>query len=449
MQTLLVFSHLRWDFVYQRPQHLLSRLAKHYRVLFFEEPVRGNQTPFLQRIAPCANVEVLRPHTTIDAPGFHDDQLVELRPLIAEYLQDFSIDDYLVWFYTPMALPLLAELSPRAVIYDCMDELSAFKNAPRQMVQRESALIKRAHLVLTGGPSLYERKRDLHDNVFCFPSAVDAQHFARHANSSNGKAAGGSAPLTRLAATARAAAQAVHDVGAMNAEAERLHGTIAQPRLGFYGVIDERFDLALLSAVADGAPDWQFVMVGPVVKIDQAALPRKDNIHWLGQQSYEVLPALVAQWDVCLMPFALNESTRFISPTKTLEYMAAEKPIVSTAIHDVVSLYGESVAIAATADEFIAACGRALSESSGARQRRIEHMRTHVAQCSWDVTARKIRDEIEAVQHGEILQDQNIAAATLSVERLFKPVRGRVGETLRASAGDRATAEIAPAVAAQ
>ncbi len=148
MQTLLVFSHLRWDFVYQRPQHLLSRLAKHYRVLFFEEPVRGNQTPFLQRLAPCPNVEVLRPHTTVDAVGFHDDQLPELKHLLAEYLSDFSIDDYVVWFYTPMALPLLADLTPQAVIYDCMDELSAFKNAPRQMIQREKALLKRAQLVL-------------------------------------------------------------------------------------------------------------------------------------------------------------------------------------------------------------------------------------------------------------------------------------------------------------
>ncbi len=195
MQTLLVFSHLRWDFVYQRPQHLLSRLAKHYRVLFFEEPVRGNQTPFLQRLAPCANVEVLRPHTTVDAVGFHDDQLPELKHLLAEYLNDFSIDDYCVWFYTPMALPLLAELTPQAVIYDCMDELSAFKNAPRQMIQREKALLKRAQLVLTGGPSLYEAKRQLHKNVHCFPSAVDAEHFSpRESSSSNGSSRGVSSP---------------------------------------------------------------------------------------------------------------------------------------------------------------------------------------------------------------------------------------------------------------
>ena len=210
MQTLLVFSHLRWDFVYQRPQHLLSRLAKHYRVLFFEEPVRGNQTPFLQRIAPCTNVEVLRPHTTKDAVGFHDDQLPELKHLLAEYLSDFSIDNYLVWFYTPMALPLLAELTPQAVIYDCMDELAAFKNAPRQMIQREKALLKRSQLVLTGGPSLYEAKRHLHPSVHCFPSAVDAEHFSPSESSlSNGSSGEVSSPhvtmpvMTTLSTTDR------------------------------------------------------------------------------------------------------------------------------------------------------------------------------------------------------------------------------------------------------
>ena len=369
MQTLIVFSHLRWDFVYQRPQHLLSRLAKHYRVLFFEEPVQGKQTPFLERFAPCANVEVLRPHTTISAVGFHDDQLPELKPLLAEYLQDFSITDYLVWFYTPMALPLLADLTPRAVIYDCMDELSAFKDAPRQMVQRETALMKRAQLVLTGGPSLYEVKCELHANVRCFPSAVDAEHFSPY-------------PMAQKE-------------NSRQLEADRLHATIASPRLGFFGVIDERFDAALITALADGAPDCQLVMVGPIVKIDPASLPKRANVHWLGQQSYEVLPQLVAQWDVCLLPFARNESTRFISPTKTLEYMAAEKPIVSTPIHDVKSLYGDSVAIASTQVEFISACKAALHEDAIARRGRIERMRMHVRQCTWDRTARAIHAELE------------------------------------------------------
>ena len=398
MQTLIVFSHLRWDFVFQRPQHLLSRLAKDYRVLFFEEPVRGKQTPFLKRLMPCPNVEVLRPHTTNDAVGFHDDQLPELKPLLAEYLNDFSIDDYLVWFYTPMALPLLADLKPRAVIYDCMDQLSAFKGAPRQMAQRESALLKRAQLVLTGGPSLYEAKRALHDNVHCFPSAVDADHFSPSTVSCNRTSTSGSVSSPHVSMAFTSSMQSTERKPSRFEEmAAHLHRDIAHPRLGFFGVIDERFDVELLTTIADAAPNWQLVMVGPVVKIDQATLPRRPNVHWLGQQPYEVLPHLVAQWDVCLLPFARNESTRFISPTKTLEYMAAQKPIVGTPIHDVISLYGDCVSIASSAGEFIAACARALSEDDHDRQRRIERMRNHISQCTWDDTARKIRSEIEAV----------------------------------------------------
>jgi glycosyltransferase involved in cell wall biosynthesis len=447
MQTLLVFSHLRWDFVYQRPQHLLSRLAKHYRVLFFEEPVRGNKTPFLQRLAPCSNVEVLRPHTTVDTVGFHDDQLPELKHLLAEYLKDFSIDNYVVWFYTPMALPLLADLTPQAVIYDCMDELSAFKNAPRQMIQREQALLKRAQLVLTGGPSLYEAKRRLHKRARCFPSAVDAEHFSPRESSSNQSSVGVSSPhvtmpvMSALPASNRKRSPYRED-------AERLHAAVGHPRLGFFGVIDERFDAQLIAAVADAAPSWQLVMVGPIVKIDPAALPQRANIHWLGQQPYEVLPHLVAQWDVCLLPFARNESTRFISPTKTLEYMAAEKPIVSTPIHDVVSLYGDSVSIAASAGEFISACAASLAESTADRESRIERMRGHVSRCTWDRTAREIHHEIQAM-----LQVQG-EAAIAEIEPVRRPSSTRTAEALRVQAvdrpGSRATNEaVMPSAAAQ
>ena len=449
MQTLLVFSHLRWDFVYQRPQHLLSRLAKHYRVLFFEEPVRGNQTPFLQRLAPCANVEVLRPHTTVDAVGFHDDQLPELKHLLAEYLNDFSIDDYLVWFYTPMALPLLAELAPQAVIYDCMDELSAFKNAPRQMMQREKALLKRAQLVLTGGPSLYEAKRQLHKNVRCFPSAVDAEHFSpRESFSSHGSSGGVSSPHVTMPVMSTLPTSD-RKRNPFREDAQRLHASIAHPRLGFFGVIDERFDAELIAAVADAAPDWQLVMAGPIVKIDPTSLPQRANVHWLGLQPYEVLPHLVAEWDVCLLPFARNESTRFISPTKTLEYMAGEKPIVSTPIHDVVGLYGDCVSVAATAEEFISACARSLAETATDRELRLERMRGHVSRCTWDRTARDIHQEIEAM-----LQSEELATAVVDPELVRRPALARNAETVRLQPVDRLTARatneaMMPSVAAQ
>ena len=405
MPHLIVFSHLRWNFVYQRPQHLLSRLARHYHVVFIEEPMLTTQAAYLERSAACPGVEVLRPHTPIDAAGFHDDQLATLQPLIEGYLADNSIDDYLVWFYTPMALPLLSELTPRAVVYDCMDELAAFKNAPRQMKQRETALLKSADVVLTGGPRLYDAKRHLNDNVLCLPSAVDAAHYS--------------------------ARRATADAAAM-ARADDLQGRIDGPRLGFFGVIDERIDLELVARLADDPSGWQVIMVGPVVKIDPQSLPQRANLHWLGSQPYELLPQLVAGWDVCLMPFALNESTAFISPTKTLEYMAAGKPVVSTPVHDVKVLFGDVVAVAQGAEAFIGACRAALRESAAhAAERTLQTMRC-VQRYSWDETVETIREALEkalarpsgtSAAASAMVTDDAAAAASNDIRKRFQDQR--------------------------
>lgn len=368
MPTLIVFSHLRWHFVYQRPQHLLTRLARHYRVLFVEEPIHADGPPRIDRLPQGPQLDVLQPRTPVEAPGFHDDQLPVLKPLLAEYLRANGIDDYLLWFYTPMALPLMAQLHPRAVVYDCMDELSAFKDAPRQLRQRETALLKTAGLVLTGGPALYESKRPHHANVHCLPSSVDVEHFG----------------AKNLAAS-----------GDMASEAQRLQGHLPHPRIGFFGVIDERLDVALLETLAERRPEWQIVMVGPVVKIDPARLPQRPNLHWLGMQPYALLPHLVAEWDVCMMPFALNDSTRFISPTKTLEYMAAGKPVVSTAVRDVEVLYADVVRIAADVDAFIAACDAALAETAAQRDARLAEMRSALSRSSWDRSADQVHAWIE------------------------------------------------------
>ncbi|WP_343729865.1 NAD(P)-binding protein [Duganella sp.] len=354
MQTMIVFCHLRWDFVYQRPQHLLSRLAQHYRILFVEEPVFHEGAAFMKTSNPAPNLTVCQPHTPVQAPGFHDDQIPLLQPLLAE-LPGYN-EQPLVWFYTPMALPLLP---PHAglVIYDCMDELSAFKNPPKQLLQRETALLKRADLVFTGGPSLYEAKRSRHDNAHCFASSVDAVHFHQALDRSNG---------------------------------HPLHGDIPHPRLGYYGVIDERFDADLVAAMADAHPEWQLVLVGPIVKIDPASLPQRQNIHYLGQQSYQVLPQFLAGWDVCLLPFALNEATRYISPTKVLEYMAAELPSVSTAITDVERPYGDIVAIGHDHAEFIAHCEAALALTPQQRAELAQRMRAVVERTSWENTAEQM-----------------------------------------------------------
>ena len=360
MPTYVAFSHLRWDFVYQRPQHLLSRIARRHPVFYVEEPVHDDGEPWLERRVDESGVIVLRPHTNIAAPGFHDEQLPALRSLFASTFAD--LERPCAWLYTPMALPLLADLPAGTVVYDCMDELSAFLHAPRQLRQREHALLQRADLVFTGGRSLFEAKRGLHADVHCFPSSVDVGHFA-------------------LAASATPTKDG------------------RPPRLGYFGVVDERFDVALLTALADAEPDWAIEIVGPVVKIDPASLPQRSNIRYAGLKPYAELPAIIADWDVCLMPFAINEATRYISPTKVLEYMAAGKAIVSTPIHDVVVPYGAVVAIAADAEAFVAACRRALDESPAQRNERRLAMAAIVEATSWEGTVGEMLALVAGADH--------------------------------------------------
>lgn len=359
--ALIVLSHLRWEFVFQRPQHLMTRLAEQYRVYFVEEPRQAAGPPRLASQQVAANLTVCVPHTPSSASGFHDDQLPVLEMLLEGLVEQDGLQDPLVWLYTPMALPLAEKLAPRVLVYDCMDELSAFLNAPRQLIQREGALLRRADLVFTGGPSLYEAKRHRHHSVHCLPSSVDEEHFAR--------------------------ARTLPDD-------HPLHADIPHPRLGFYGVIDERLDLQLIEAVARSRPSWQLVLVGPVVKIDPATLPRLPNIHYLGQQPYADLPRLLAGWDVCLMPFALNDATRYISPTKTLEYMAAGKPAVSTPIRDVEQPYSGIVAIAADAPAFVSGCDAALGMPDAQRAQLAQRMAATVAGTSWARTAARMHDLI-------------------------------------------------------
>lgn len=361
--NLVVFSHLRWSFVLQRPQHLLGRLAGQWRVTYIEEPLHTDGPAFVEAVEVGEFLTVLVPHTPLQAPGFHDDQLDLLYPMIDDWLSQHGIEQPMIWLCTPMALPLAQALDPVCLVYDCMDELSAFKDAPQPLWQRESALMRQAALVLTGGPSLYEARRRLNPNVHCVPSSVDAAHFS-------------SAGLDPSTEGAR--------------EVKALQGHLNGPMLGYFGAIDERMNLSLVALLADEHPEWQIVMVGPVVKLDPTDLPRRPNIHWLGLQPYARLPHFLADWDVCLMPFAINESTRFISPTKTLEYMAGGKPVVSTAVNDVVAMYGAAVEIACTPASFVRACERLLDASDTAREVRNSEMAALVAAGSWDRCADKI-----------------------------------------------------------
>lgn len=362
MASLVVFSHLRWDSPYQRPQHLLTRFAWFGSAVFIEEPVYDPGPPFVETMAPCANVRVLRPHTPVRTEGFDDDQIDVLAELLVPAIDAAAIGAYSVWFYTPMAQPLLRLLSPRAVIYDCMDEVAAHSPEPALFQRREQALLEQADIVFTDGPSAHEARRTSHHSVYCVPSAVDVEHFAQ---------------------------------GGTPANAHPALAALGRPRAGFIGVVDERFDCVLLAALADARPEWQFCIVGPVLNIEFARLPRRANIHYYGQQSYADLPAFLAGWDLCLLPFVLGVAPRFNSSCGALEYMAAERPVVSTPTADVVRVFGNSVSIGYSTGEFIDACERALSESPGQSAQRRSRMRRRVAGLSWDNTAVAMMNMIE------------------------------------------------------
>lgn len=355
---LVCFSHLRWGFVFQRPQHLISRFAAERRVFFIEEPFFVDEfEPRLVVTPDPSGIHVVVPHLPhgLTEPG----QIEAQRQMVDRLMADYHIKRYACWYYTPMALLFSDHLEPLALVYDCMDELSGFRGAHPQLVERERLLFGLADMVFTGGYSLYESKRKQHPNVYAFPSSVDLAHYA-------------------------VARQPLMDPADQ--------ATVAHPRIGFFGVLDERMDFDLLQAVASLRPDWQFIMIGPVVKIDPDHLPRRDNIHYLGGKDYQQLPAYVSGWDVAMMPFAHNESTKFISPTKTLEYLAAGKPVVSTSIQDVVRPYGESglVHIADTPEDFAAALEVAMKQRENADWlARVDAM---LSQTSWDGTWQRMRD---------------------------------------------------------
>lgn len=328
---IICFCHLRWNFVYQRPQHLLSRFARASRVFIIEEPVFGATDNHMDiTVDDTSNIWIIVPQLKNDMEA--TEVMAAQQLLLDSVLLTMCISEYVLWYYSPMAVGWSGHLEPKLVIYDCMDELAAFKFAPPELIQYERQLLKKADIVFTGGQSLYEAKKHLHFNIYPFPSSIDKAHF---------------------------------NIARMNVEQAPDQKNIPHPRIGFYGVLDERLDIELLKELASLRPDWHFVLIGPVVKIDPATLPQQQNIYYLGAKSYRELPYYLAGWDIAMMPFALNESTRFISPTKTPEYLAGGKPVISTPIKDVVALYGEEglVQIAATPSVFIAAAEAALTKT--------------------------------------------------------------------------------------
>jgi len=357
---IICFSHLRWGFVWQRPQHLMTRFSSFARVFFIEEPIIIAETDFPRlEYRNSMTVTVVTPYLP-QRPGmeggFNQMTNVAIRALITPFLRDQAIrHDSVLWYYTPMALG--AEpgcVSAPTIVFDAMDELANFRSAPAELRSQETALLERADLVFTGGPSLHEARRRRHPHTYCFPSGVDAAHFCYD----RGR-------------------RAPDDIG-----------NLPRPIVGYYGVLDERIDFELLEHIAARRPKWSIVMIGPLAKIGEADLARRPNIHYLGKRTYEELPAYLACFDVAMMPFAANESTRFISPTKTLEYLAGDKPIVSTPINDVIDLYGEVVNFADSAAPFIRAVEACLAEPAAEHMARARAANAILARHDWDHIAR-------------------------------------------------------------
>ncbi|WP_235879612.1 glycosyltransferase [Polyangium aurulentum] len=359
---IVCFSPLRWNFVFRRPQHLLTRVALEHRVFFFEDPVMDEGPPRLAVRPAHPGVWVVVPHLP---PHLWEHKMPWLRDMVRQLLRGHAVSDYILWYYTPKAMAFTQGLEPLAVVYDCMAELTALEQAPYSRLL-EAELLRCADVVFTDGPSLHASRRELHPNVHLLPSGTDAHHFLR----------------------ARRPA---------NRDEPFDQASIPEPRIGFFGTIDERIDLELLAAVADTRPEWQIVLLGPT-KIEPAALPVRSNIHWIGAKRYEELPAYLAGWDVALLPLVRNAWTRFANPTQTLEYLAGGKPVVATLIRDVVRPYAELgiARIAQGTDDFVLAIEACLREGPTARAERLCRIDGILAQMSWDRVHARLREILQS-----------------------------------------------------
>lgn len=362
-RDLVCLSHLRWDFVYQRPNHLMARAARDRRVYFVEEPLPADVPVPTLRSTECEGVRVVTPLVPAGSDPSGWDGMV--AGLLDELAAADAIHDPVLWFYTPMALPWARQLPASAIVFDSMDDLSGFRGASPRLRDLEAELLGRADLVFTGGASLHRRMEGRHARAHCFPSSIDLAHFRR---------------------ARRTGVDPADQAG------------VGRPRIGYAGVIDERIELELVAGLANARPDWQLVLLGPIAKIDEADLPVGPNIHRLGLKRYAELPEYLAGWDVGWMPFARNDATRCISPTKTPEYLAAGLPVVSTSIHDVVDPYARLglVQIADTVDATIAAVEAILAGDVPDRTA----VDAFLARGSWDRTWAEMAALVDGVVDG-------------------------------------------------
>lgn len=389
---IIAFCHLSWGWVWQRPQQYLSRFSKTHPVLFVETHCSRVQSPAvkLSYQPDFPNVVVAEVH--LPESRWHDGEFVDQqrRFAIQTVLEDElrgRFDDPILWFNDPMSVVAFAgHMSERLIVYDCMDELTQFKGAPPALVEREEMLVQKADVVFCGGRKMREKRLPLNANTHFFGTGVDVVHFGR-----------------------------VHsDPLPIASELANLKG----PILGYFGVIDERIDYDLLAKLADARSDWRVVMIGPTAKMDPRDFPQRSNLHWLGSRSYQDLPALTKAFTICLMPFAINAATEYINPTKALEYMAAGKPVVSTAINEVKTNFASVARVAQTHNDFVDACIRECAKPSISR---VQAGIKLAAENTWEANIAKMEAHIahaDSARRGAVSQE---SAANRSIYPLSAP----------------------------
>jgi glycosyltransferase involved in cell wall biosynthesis len=366
---IIVHCHLCWDWVWQRPQQFISRISRRHPVLFVETlgPDPTLVAPYVRLHYHADHPNVTRVRLQFPMWRWGDEAYVDntRRELVKDTLRGPLAGQFknpVQWFYDPMTVRAFAgQMGEIGTVYDCMDEYSKFSEAHPEVSKRELELLARADVVFAGGRKLWESKRRHNDNCHFYGCGVDSAHFGR-------------------ALDARTTVP--HDLKRVKKKAA----------LGFFGVVDERMDYELVTKLADADPQWSIVMVGPVLKVKEQGLPERPNLHWLGSRDYSQLPSYCKGFDVCLMPFALNQATEYINPTKALEYMAAGRPVVSTKVPDVVSNFGNIAKIGSSHEEFISLCRQAINEpDQGAIERGLER----AADSTWDRIVEQMEDHID------------------------------------------------------
>ncbi len=324
----LIYSQVCWWGVWQRPQEVAKGMTEYHRVLYIS-PVQVHEClmrypdwKFIERIDKGRGITVFSP--MIFSGHYRWGLIFRInRLLILSELRWLLRKERPVIFFTnsPFVDYLVPRLRTSKVIYDVIDDFTAFDWAPQNASRMERYLLSSADIVFTGTYALYKKKKSFCKDATFIPCGVDFSRFQRPEDTNP------------------------------EPEPEDIQG-LPRPIIGYAGTLSERIDTSILSGLAERLPDASIVLIGPVHR-SLGRPPRAHNIHYLGLKRHEELPAYLHRFDVALLPFRLTKAAMAINPVKTLEYLAAGCVVVSTAIPDVERFYADVVVIASNPEEFV------------------------------------------------------------------------------------------------